>query len=82
MKIGFFGALSLLLITLKLTGVIAVSWAWVLMPLFIGTTLSLVIVGFIVFVAVLCNKDSPQWERYARTAHYIANRYRGKAKEE
>ena len=33
MKIGFWGLLGLLFITLKLTGYIAWSWVWVLAPL-------------------------------------------------
>ena len=44
MKIGFLGLLALVFITLKLTGVIAWSWLWVLSPLWIG---------FAVFVVVM-----------------------------
>lgn len=36
MKIGFFGFLALILITLKLCGVIAWSWWLVLLPLYFG----------------------------------------------
>lgn len=36
MKIGFPGMLTLIFITLKLTGYIAWSWWWVLSPLWIG----------------------------------------------
>ncbi|WP_266031195.1 hypothetical protein [Brucella intermedia] len=43
MYIGFPGLLALIFIVLKLTGVIAWSWLWVLSPLWIG---------FAVFVVV------------------------------
>jgi hypothetical protein len=36
MQFGFMGALALLFIGLKLGGVIAWSWLWVLSPLWIG----------------------------------------------
>lgn len=44
--VGFAGLLGLLFIALKLTGVIAWSWLWVLSPLWIP--LALAIVGFII----------------------------------
>ena len=44
MKIGFFGFLALILITLKLCGVIAWSWWLVLLPLYFGLA---VVVGLI-----------------------------------
>lgn len=34
--VGFFGLLTIVFITLKLTGFIAWSWAWVLSPLWIS----------------------------------------------
>ena len=43
--IGFTGLLTLIFITLKLCGVIAWSWVWVLAPLWIGWALALVIIG-------------------------------------
>lgn len=55
--IGFVGALTILFIALKLTHVIAWSWAWVLAPLWIsaiaviGITL-LVLAGFLVYELV------------------------------
>lgn len=49
--LGFAGALTILFIALKLTGVIAWSWWWVLSPLWIGFALWLLIVG-IVFGAI------------------------------
>lgn len=50
--VGFGGLLTLLFITLKLTGVIAWSWLWVLAPLWIPLALVLA-VGIIVGLAVL-----------------------------
>ena len=41
--IGFFGFLTLLFIGLKLCGVIAWSWLWVLAPLWIPAALAVVI---------------------------------------
>lgn len=41
--IGFFGLLTLLFIGLKLCGVIAWSWLWVLAPLWIPAALAVVI---------------------------------------
>ena len=41
--IGFFGLLTLLFIGLKLCGVIAWSWLWVLSPIWIPLALAIVI---------------------------------------
>lgn len=45
--IGFTGLLTIAFIVLKLCGVIAWSWLWVLSPLWISAALWLVIVGII-----------------------------------
>lgn len=45
MKIGFLGLLTIVFIALKLTGVIAWSWIWVLSPLWIGVALVLAIIA-------------------------------------
>jgi len=45
--IGFFGALALVFIVLKLIGVITWSWVWVLSPIWI---LGALILGFILWV--------------------------------
>jgi len=49
---GFFGLLTILFIALKLCGVIAWSWWWVLAPLWIswGLILILLVIGIIVSV--------------------------------
>jgi hypothetical protein len=49
--IGFVGLLTIAFVVLKLTGVIAWSWWWVLSPLWIGFALWLVLVGVILAVA-------------------------------
>ena len=41
--IGFVGLLTILFIALKLTGVIAWSWWWVLSPLWIGAIITAVV---------------------------------------
>lgn len=48
--IGFVGLLTILFIALKLTGVIAWSWWWVLSPLWIGFALWLLFVGSVLAV--------------------------------
>lgn len=53
MKIGFLGLLTLLLIALKLTGVIAVSWWVVMSPLIVGAILAIVMT--VVFLWALRN---------------------------
>jgi hypothetical protein len=49
--IGFVGLLTVLFIALKLTGVIAWSWWWVLSPLWIGAILWVILVGGILALA-------------------------------
>ena len=52
MKIGFWGLLALIFITLKLTGYITWSWVWVLAPLWGGILLGLVVMFIVsMFVA-------------------------------
>lgn len=54
--IGFLGLLTLIFITLKLTNVINWSWWWVLAPLWIPTTLVLLILGFLAILFIVCKK--------------------------
>lgn len=51
--IGFFGVLALIFITLKLLGVIAWSWWWVLAPIWIPSAIAIVIVLAVVIQAIL-----------------------------
>ena len=53
--VGFAGLLTIAFIVLKLTGVIAWSWLWVLSPLWIGALLGLLI--FAVIFLVLLARD-------------------------
>lgn len=50
MKIGFFGLLTLIFITLKLMGYIAWSWWWVLAPLCAPFVIALAYCGFVTVV--------------------------------
>jgi len=50
--LGFFEALTLLFIALKLTGCVAWSWLWVLSPLW----LTFVVAAFIALIIVLVTK--------------------------
>lgn len=52
MKIGLPGILLVLFIALKLLGVIAWSWLWVLSPLWIGLLLWLLIVGAMIAIKI------------------------------
>lgn len=50
-KIGFFGLLTLIFITLKLTGQINWSWFWVLSPVFFFPILVIVLVLIAIFLS-------------------------------
>lgn len=45
--IGFFGLLTIVLIVLKITGVISISWVWVFSPVFVGIALTIILMIFI-----------------------------------
>ena len=49
--IGFAGLLTIVFVTLKLTGVIAWSWVWVLSPLWISVILTIAIVMVAIMLA-------------------------------
>lgn len=53
MQIGFLGLLTLLFIALKLTGVIAWSWLWVLVPLWFGFAVFFLITALAFVIAML-----------------------------
>ena len=50
--IGFAGLLTIVFIVLKLTGVIAWSWLWVLSPIWISFAIALLVIGIILAYAV------------------------------
>jgi Transmembrane Fragile-X-F protein. len=61
--IGFLGLLALLFITLKLTGFIDWSWWWVLSPLWIPTSIVLLIfvvmlIGVVITAVVKASKQT------------------------
>ncbi len=51
--IGFIGLLTIVFITLKLTGFITWSWWWVLSPLWIGWALLILIVVIMLIIALI-----------------------------
>ena len=60
---GFLGLLTLLFIALKLTGVIAWSWLWVLAPLWGGAILWGLAVIVLVLVASAASTSGARWRR-------------------
>jgi hypothetical protein len=56
MKIGFPGLLTLIFITLKLTGYIAWSWWWVTAPLWISAFIALLLLAGALIIAGLGDK--------------------------
>lgn len=54
--IGFSGLLTIAFIVLKLCGVIAWGWLWVLAPLWIAFLLKLVIVLIALVIALIANR--------------------------
>lgn len=57
MKIGFFGLLAIIFITLKLVGTITWSWWLVLGPLYIPSAIVLVLIGIVVAIEAQQNKQ-------------------------
>ena len=53
---GFLGLLTIVFITLKLTGYIAWSWWWVLFPLWGGFAIAFTIFAIVVLIAYLFDK--------------------------
>ena len=51
--IGFVGLLTILFIGLKLTNYIDWSWWWILSPLWIGAIFFILIVGLIIWAAIV-----------------------------
>jgi sterol desaturase/sphingolipid hydroxylase (fatty acid hydroxylase superfamily) len=55
-SVSFFGLLTIVFITLKLTGVITWSWWWVLSPLWGAFTFGILIYIVIIAIATLAKK--------------------------
>lgn len=67
--LGFVGALTLLLIAFKLTGVISLSWIWVLSPIWITTALLFLIFVVLVLVIIISDHNKEKRRIKARDAH-------------
>ena len=48
--IGFFGVVFIILLTLKLLGVISISWWWVFSPLIIGFAIGVICLIFLILI--------------------------------
>ena len=55
--IGFAGLLTIVFITLKLTGVITWSWVWVLSPIWISFALAIVIFLVALLIIVIVDRQ-------------------------
>jgi hypothetical protein len=66
MKIGFTGLLTLIFITLKLTGYITWSWVWVLSPIWISLILGLLMLTLIIWAEARKSPEQRSWEAWAR----------------
>lgn len=69
--IGFFGLLTIVFITLKLTHLIDWSWWWVLSPILITVGLILVIIALVILV---------QWREWRKERKQIETRLNTKSK--
>ena len=56
--IGFAGLLTIVFITLKLTGYITWSWIWVLAPLWIGIAFIVLLTLTAIGIALIANKGA------------------------
>lgn len=54
--IGFAGLLTIVFITLKLTGYIDWSWWWVLSPIWLGLAIIIAIIGIFVLIILVFGK--------------------------
>lgn len=54
--IGFWGLLTIVFITLKLTNLIDWSWWWVLAPVWIGAIIALAALSFLAFAYIYANR--------------------------
>jgi hypothetical protein len=61
MKIGFFGILTLIFITLKLLGNITWSWLWVLSPTWIPLAIVLVLLCGLGVIAIVEKPKPRNW---------------------
>lgn len=63
--IGFFGALTILFIGLKLGNVIAWSWLWILAPMWIPTIIGImVLIIYALYYEIRFRLDKRRWKRF------------------
>ena len=62
--IGFFGLLTIVFITLKLTGYITWSWWWVLSPIWISGLIIFILALIIVMWGIKTERNT--WNKYNR----------------
>ena len=64
--VGFLGLLTLLFIGLKLTGYITWSWIWVLAPLWIPISITLLLLSAVILLVALGKIDIDKTLKYER----------------
>ena len=64
--VGFLGLLTLLFIGLKLTGYITWSWIWVLAPLWIPISITLLVLSTVILLVALGKMDIDKTTKYER----------------
>ena len=64
--VGFLGLLTLLFIGLKLTGYITWSWIWVLAPLWIPISISLLLLSAVILLVALGKMGIDKTLKYER----------------
>lgn len=63
--IGFFGALTILFIGLKLGNVITWSWLWILAPMWIPTIIGImVLIIYVLYYEIRFRLDKRRWKRF------------------
>ena len=64
--VGFLGLLTLLFIGLKLTGYITWSWIWVLSPLWISISITLLLLSAVILLVAVGKMDIDKTIKYRR----------------
>lgn len=63
--IGFFGALTILFVGLKLGNVITWSWLWILAPMWIPTIIGImVLIIYALYYEIRFRIDKRRWKRF------------------
>ena len=64
--VGFLGLLTLLFIGLKLTGYITWSWIWVLAPLWVPISITLLVISAVILLVALGKMNIDKTLKYER----------------